>query len=187
MNQDQTGHVEEICIQTTTTLVMIGMMVLLIVFMLAFMMSGLKVLKEWDRVAVFRRGKFYGIRGPGIIWKMPFLDKTIKFSLREQVWQVETERIITTDNTSRVIKGLVGWRIVNAEAAILAVEDYKAAAIHSIQHHIREVTESLPGDAVITNNEDFVKRVQEELNATFEKWGLVVTRVELRGGSHLDF
>jgi len=151
----------------------------MMLFVLIFVCSGIKTLKEWERVAILRLGKFYGIRGPGIYWKMPILDKVaMKVSLRVQSTEIDTS--ITSPKSTYRWKGIVHWRIVNVEKFILFLENPERTIHTGIQHHVSKEIEFLSSDALFTDREDITANIQSSLEQKFEGWGIKIVEIDLR-------
>lgn len=146
-----------------------------------FVCSGIKVLKEWERVVILRLGKYYGVRGPGIIWKVPILDTIpLKISLRLQTTDIDTGKYVSSDGSSRRLKGIVQWRILDIEKYALRIEDHQRTVNVTIQHHVSKVAESMTSDAVFSDTDELSTRIKEALEPTLSEWGLKVIKVELR-------
>ena len=153
----------------------------LAIFMLLFIASGIKVLREWDRAAVLRLGKFYGIRGPGIIWVMPFLDKVVAtISLKIQQTKIDTGEYISSDGSTNRLTGYISWRIVDAERAVLAVENYRDAIFNVANHHVEKVAKSFPGDTVMMDEESLYSEIQQTLEPILQNWGIKLIEINLK-------
>lgn len=151
------------------------------IFTLLFICSGIKVLKEWERVVILRLGKYYGVKGPGIIWKTPILDKVaLKVSLRVQSTEVDTGKYISSDDSTRRLKGIVQWRIIDVEKYALRIDNHYGTVTMTIQHHVKKVAESLTSDAVFSEREELNSSVENELEPIFSEWGLKIVKVDLR-------
>jgi regulator of protease activity HflC (stomatin/prohibitin superfamily) len=156
-------------------------------FILIFVASGIKILKESERVAVFRLGKFLRISGPGIIWVTPILDKiAAKLSLREQQTIVDTSKFVSGDGSASRLTGFVNWRIIDTERAVLGVENYRNSTDTAINHQIRKTAESLPSDAIIYSEEQFYSELKEALGPALEKWGIRITEISLKTAPHWE-
>ncbi len=159
---------------------MIGLALIISTVLLLFVSRGLKIVKEWDRVAVLRLGKYRCIRGPGIIWMMPMLDKGIMVSLKEQQTLVDTGKYVSSDGSTRRLMGYVNWKIIDVQKAVLDVEDYRASIYNTIQHQIKKIGESFPGDTVIMDEESLYSEINQELEPIFTNWGVKITEIDLK-------
>ena len=158
----------------------------LMVFLLLFVCSGIKVLKEWERVAILRLGKFYAIRGPGIIWKTPILDKiALKVSLRVQSTDIDTH--ITSAESTRWWKGIVNWRIVDVEKYLFSLQDHERTVHTTIQHYVSKEVEFLSNDALFNDKNEISSRIEEALTPVLEEWGIKMVGVNLRNAPEWEW
>ena len=155
--------------------------IVLAFFVLMFIASGIKVLKEWERVAVLRLGKFKHIRGPGIIWITPMLDKVaMKVSLRLLTYAFKSERSLTKDNVPCVIDAVMYFRVIDVERAILTVERYTIAVELAAQTTLRETTGKVTLDELLSERDKIAEHLQELIDEKTEHWGVKVSAVEIR-------
>lgn len=155
--------------------------IVLAFFVLMFIASGIKVLKEWERVAVLRLGKFKHIRGPGIIWITPMLDKVaMKVSLRLLTYAFKTERSLTKDNVPVVVDAVMYFRVIDVEKAILTVERYTIAVELAAQTTLRETTGKVTLDELLSERDKIAEHLQELIDEKTEHWGVKVSAVEIR-------
>ncbi len=153
-------------------------------FTLLYIASGIKVVKDWERLAVFRLGKYYGIKGPGIIRVTPILEKiALKLSLRDQMTDVDTGNFISNDGSSTRWKGHVTWRVIDVEKAALAIENYYSSVERLIVHNVQEVAESLPSDTILIDKELVYSMIRQVLEPDFSKWGVKLTEINLKDAS----
>lgn len=132
-----------------------------LLFLLIFIGSGIKVLKEWERVALFRLGKFHSIRGPGIIWKTPILDKlSPRISLKAQQVTIDTGELRSVDGASVRIVGEIIYRVADIEKVILAIENHKEVAEKASHHAVVESMESMAYDDIVTSRNEVEDRVK---------------------------
>jgi regulator of protease activity HflC (stomatin/prohibitin superfamily) len=157
------------------------LVIVLAFFILMFVASGIKVLKEWERIAVLRLGKFKHIRGPGVVWVMPILDKVaMKVSLRLLTYGFKTERSLTKDNVPVVVDAVMYFRVIDVEKAILSVERYTVAVELSAQTSLRETTGKVTLDELLSERDKIAEHLQELIDEKTEHWGVKVTSVEIR-------
>ncbi|MGY5875751.1 MAG: SPFH domain-containing protein [Candidatus Thorarchaeota archaeon] len=164
----------------------IGTMILIFIlfigiFLLLFVMSGIKILKEWERVAILRLGKFKHIKGPGLFWIVPWLDKiAMKVSLRLLTYAFKTERSLTKDNVPVVVDAVMYFRVIDVEKAILSVERYAIAVELAAQTTLRETTGKVTLDELLAERDQIAGHLQELIDEKTEHWGVKVTSVEIR-------
>lgn len=157
------------------------LVIVLAFFILMFVASGIKVLKEWERIAILRLGKFKHIRGPGVVWVMPILDKVaMKVSLRLLTYAFKTERSLTRDNVPVVVDAVMYFRVIDVEKAILSVERYAVAVELSAQTSLRETTGKVTLDELLSERDKIAEHLQELIDEKTEHWGVKVTSVEIR-------
>ncbi|RLI59540.1 MAG: slipin family protein [Candidatus Thorarchaeota archaeon] len=167
--------------QTIDTVLLTFLVVLFVLFVLMFVFSGIKVLNEWERVAVLRLGKFKHIKGPGIIWVTPILDKiAMKVSLRLQTYAFKTERSLTKDNVPVVVDAVMYFKVIDVEKAILTVERYTVAVELAAQTTLRETTGKVTLDELLSERDKIAMHLQELIDEKTEHWGVKVSAVEIR-------
>ncbi|MDH4213853.1 MAG: SPFH domain-containing protein [Candidatus Odinarchaeota archaeon] len=150
-------------------------------FILMFVASGIKVLKEWERVAILRLGKYKAVKGPGIIWVTPILDRiAMKVSLRLLTYAFKTERSLTKDNVPVVVDAVMYFRVIDVEKAILSVERYTVAVELGAQTTLRETTGKVTLDQLLSDRDKIAQHLQELIDEKTEHWGVKVTSVEIR-------
>jgi regulator of protease activity HflC (stomatin/prohibitin superfamily) len=158
-----------------------GVIIFIGLFILMFIASGIKVLKEWERVAILRLGKYKAVKGPGIIWVMPLLDKiAMKVSLRLLTYAFKTERSLTKDNVPVVVDAVMYFRVIDVEKAILSVERYTVAVELGAQTTLRETTGKVTLDQLLSDRDKIAQHLQELIDEKTEHWGVKVTSVEIR-------
>jgi len=168
-------------LQIIDTVLITFLVVLLVLFVLMFVLSGIKVLNEWERVAVLRLGKFKHIKGPGIIWVTPILDKVaMKVSLRLQTYAFKTERSLTKDNVPVIVDAVMYFKVIDVEKAILTVERYTVAVELAAQTTLRETTGKVTLDELLSERDKIAMHLQELIDEKTEHWGVKVSAVEIR-------
>ncbi|MFW9974886.1 MAG: SPFH domain-containing protein [Candidatus Thorarchaeota archaeon] len=156
------------------------MMLVLVIFVVLFILSGLMVLKEWERVVIFRLGRYHGIKGPGIIWKTPIFDHVIlKASLQDQSTDVDTGRYISSEDSTRRVEGIVAWRIDDLKKYALSIDKHQQSIATAVHHHVLKVAESMMSEAVYMDVDELNSEVKAALEPTFSKWGLKIIKIDL--------
>lgn len=165
----------------TTELTMVIVIVFVVIILLALILPNIKILKEYDRAVIFRLGKaMEGIKGPGLIWLWPFIDKMTKVDLREMFFDLPHQRCITVDNAPVDVDVLIYYRVINARDSIIKVRDMRAAAIGVTQTTLRSVIGDLALDNVLSKREDINSILRTKLDEITDRWGVKVTAVEIR-------
>ena len=113
--------------------------ILVIIIVLFFLSTALKVVREYDRGVIFRLGRLIGSKGPGLIILIPLIDKMVKVSLRVVTMDIPTQDIITKDNVSVKVNAVLYFRVINPEKAIVEVEDYLFATGQLAQTTLRSI------------------------------------------------
>ncbi|MFX0061462.1 MAG: SPFH domain-containing protein [Candidatus Hermodarchaeota archaeon] len=150
-------------------------------FLLIIFVSGLRVLKEWERAPVLRLGRYHSLKGPGVIWIMPFFDKIPRIlSLRLQTFGFRSESTLTKDNVPTTVDAVLYFRVVDPEKAVLEVEQYATATQWAAQTTLREVIGQNELDQLLSERHTIGQHCQEIIDEKTEHWGIKVTSVEIR-------
>ena len=111
---------------------------------------------------------------------MPLLDKGIVLSLKIQQTLVDTGKYVSSDGSTRRLTGYVNWKIIDVQKAVLFVEDYRTSIYNTIQHQIKIIGESFPGDTVIMDEESLYSEINQELEPIFTNWGVKIIEIDLK-------
>ncbi len=155
-----------------------AIIVLVIVFFI--IISGLKILYEYERGVIFRLGRIVGIRGPGFIVVIPFLERMVRVSLRLVTMDVPPQDVITKDNVSVKVNAVVYFRVVEPNRAILQVENYLYATSQLAQTTLRSILGQVELDELLSEREKLNVKLQEVLDKQTDSWGIKVTMVEVK-------
>ncbi len=154
-----------------------------IVLFLVILTSAIKIIREYERSVLFRLGRFVGIRGPGIFFIIPLIDKMMKVDLRTTVIDVSKQRLITKDNVTVDVDAVVYYRVSDPEKAIIQVEDFREATQLLAQTTLRDILGQVDLDFLLSQREDLNKRMQNILDAATDVWGIKVTGVTIKDAS----
>lgn len=155
--------------------------VLTLISILTYVAAAIYIIKEWERIAVLRLGKFVAVRGPGITIVWPIIETVPKkVSLRIIPYMFSAEQTLTRDNIPVSVDAVVYYRVVDPEKAILHVEDYEIATQFASQTSLREVIGMVELDELLAHREKIAGHLQEIIDEKTETWGIKVTSVELR-------
>ena len=152
----------------------VGVLVLFILF------SMLKVVTEYERLVVFRLGKFYRVKGPGLVIIIPGIDKYTRVSLRTVAMDVPPQDVITKDNVSVNVNAVVYYRIIYPEKAIIEVENYGFATSQIAQTTLRSVLGQLELDELLTERDKINTELQKIIDEATDPWGIKVIKVEMK-------
>ena len=150
---------------------------------LLFFMSGVKILKEYERGVVFRFGRFQGVRQAGLRWIIPGVDQLVRVSLREVVMDVPPQDVITRDNVSVKVNAVLYFRVLHPENAIIKVENFLYGTSQLAQTTLRSICGEQELDGLLTERETLNRQLQSTLDAGTDPWGIKVRAVEIK---HID-
>lgn len=151
-----------------------------IVIVGTLLLSSIKVLNEYERGVVLRLGSFAGVRGPGLIILIPVLEKMIKVDLRLVTMDIPSQDIITKDNVTVKVNGVVYFKVSSPEKCIISIEDYFLATAQIAQTTLRSVIGQYELDDILAHRDTINNRLQEILDELTEPWGVKVTNVEVK-------
>jgi regulator of protease activity HflC (stomatin/prohibitin superfamily) len=142
--------------------------------------SAIKILNEYERGVILRLGKFTGVRGPGLILLIPGLEKMVKVDLRLVTMDIPSQDIISKDNVTLKVNGVVYFKVSNPDRAIIAVENYYHATAQIAQTTLRSVIGQYELDEILAHRDKINVRLQEILDELTEPWGIKITNVEVK-------
>ena len=146
----------------------------------AFLISSVKILREYERGVVFRLGRIIGAKGPGLIILIPGIDKMVKVDLRTVTLDVPPQDIITRDNVSVKVSAVVYFRVLDAIKAIVDVADFHFATSQLAQTTLRSVCGQGELDNLLAERDEINDRIQTILDKDTEPWGVKVSKVEVK-------
>ena len=156
----------------------IGLIFLLII--LSIILSHLKVIPEYKRLVLFRLGKLIGIRGPGIVFLVPIIDRGVEVDLREFVLDIPPQTCITKYNAPVDVDLLVYMKIFDPNLAVTAVQNYVAAATGIAVTTLRAIIGDMPLDDVLARGEYINATLRAKLDEVTDRWGIKATGVEIK-------
>ena len=153
----------------------------IVVIVVLFLVSSIKILNEYERAVVFRLGRVLEApKGPGLIIIIPMVDRFIRISLRTVVQDVPSQDVITRDNVTVKVNAVVYFRVIEPMKAVLEVENYLYATSQFSQTTLRSVCGQAELDDLLVNREEISSRIQEILDRHTDPWGIKVSAVELK-------
>ncbi|HTH28170.1 MAG TPA: slipin family protein [Sphingobium sp.] len=161
-------------------LTQIGFYAPLIVLLLLFLSAAIRILREYERGVVFTLGRFTGVKGPGLILLVPFVQQMVRTDLRTTVLDVPTQDVISHDNVSVRVNAVVYFRIIDAERAIIQVEDFLMATSQLAQTTLRSVLGKHELDEMLAERDRLNAEIQEILDSQTAAWGIKVSNVEIK-------
>lgn len=152
-----------------------------LVFLLIVLVSAaIRVIREYERAVVFRLGRLIGAKGPGLIWLWPIIDKMVKIDLRIVTLDVQKQELMTRDNVPVVVDAVVYFRVMNANDAVVKVENYIKATSLIAQTTLRSILGQAELDELLAERDRINQRLQQVIDDQTEPWGIKVTAVEVR-------
>lgn len=152
----------------------------IVVFLVLLVPQMFKILREYERAVVFRLGKFQSTKGPGLIFLIPFIDRIERVDLRVLTINVDKQEVITKDNVTVNVDAINFFRVVDAEAAIIQVEQYIQATSMLAQTTLRSIVGQVELDELLANRDKVNKNIQEIIDRQTDPWGIKVVSVEVR-------
>jgi regulator of protease activity HflC (stomatin/prohibitin superfamily) len=163
-----------------TLLTVLIFLVLAVIALLVVGATAVRIVREYERVVVFRFGRSLGVKGPGLVLLIPFIDQAVKVDLREQFLEVPHQVCITLDNATVSVDFLIYWKVVDAESSVLKVGQFERASIGIATTTLRAVIGDIELDAVLSQREHINQVLRVKLDEVTERWGVKVTAVEIR-------
>jgi regulator of protease activity HflC (stomatin/prohibitin superfamily) len=158
-------------------------LVILVVLAILLLSSAIRILREYERGVIFRLGRLIGgsgVKGPGLILLIPFIDKMVRVSLRTVVFDVPPQDVITQDNVSIKVNAVVYFRVIEPQKAIVQVENYMAATSQFSQTTLRSVLGQSELDDILSQRDKINQQLQQIIDAHTEPWGIKVSNVEVK-------
>lgn len=158
-------------------------LLVVIVLVVMFLASAIKILNEYERAVLFRLGRLRDIKGPGLIVIIPGIDKIVRIDMRTITMDVPPQDVITKDNVSIKVNAVVYFRVLDANAAVVNVENYLFATSQLAQTTLRSVCGQVELDEILSEREKINLNIQEILDRSTDPWGIKVSLVEVK---HID-
>lgn len=156
-------------------------LIIILFIVVIILLSGLHILKEWERGVVLTLGRFTGLKGPGIIYVTPIISRmTVVMSTRIQAVSFKTESTFTRDNVPLNVDAIMYFQIIDPQKAALNVENYATATNFSAQTTLREVLGKSLFDEILSEREKIGESAREIIDEKTEHWGIKVSSVEIR-------
>jgi regulator of protease activity HflC (stomatin/prohibitin superfamily) len=154
-----------------------------IAILAVFVLSGLKILREYQRAVVFRLGRLVGARGPGIVYVIPGIEKALRIDLRTITLEIPSQDVITKDNVSLKVNAVLYFRVIDANKAVVEVENYLFATSQNAQTTLRSVCGEAELDQLLAEREKINANLQSIIDQHTEPWGIKVVQVAIK---HID-
>ena len=154
-----------------------------IVLLVLLVISAVRILREYERAVVFQLGRFWKVKGPGLILVIPIIQQAVKVDMRIRVTDIPSQDIISRDNVLVKVNAVVYYRVMDARNAIIQVEDFMAATSQLAQTTLRSVLGQHELDEMLAARDRLNADLQRILDEQTESWGIKVSNVELK---HVD-
>lgn len=158
----------------------LGLFLPFIVILVILLFNTVKILNEYERAVVFRLGRFTGLRGPGLILLIPGIEVMRRVDLRTVTMEVPSQDIITRDNVTLKVNGVVYFRVHDAAKAIISVADYLHATAQISQTTLRSIIGQFELDDILSTRDQINHKLQAILDEQTGPWGIKVTAVEVK-------
>ena len=153
---------------------------LVLVIVLALIGTSVKIVREYERLVVFRLGRLLGAKGPGVIFIFPLVNRVRKIDLRERYLEVPHQTCITKDNAPTDIDFLIYYKVTDAPQSVVQVQNFEGASIGIATTTLRAVVGDIPLDELLAKREQINQILRTKLDEVTERWGIKVTNVEIR-------
>ena len=155
----------------------------IVLFIIALLASSLRILREYERGVVFMLGRFWKVKGPGLVLIIPGIQQMVRVDLRTVVFDVPSQDVISRDNVSVKVNAVVYFRVIDPAKSILQVEDYLNATSQLAQTTLRAVLGKHELDDMLAERERLNQDIQQLLDTQTDAWGIKVSNVEIK---HVD-
>jgi len=156
------------------------MLLYLLVLGIAFFLSGIRIINQYEKGVKFRFGRFVGILEPGIKWIIPVIEWIQKVDLRVLAIDIPSQEVMTKDNVPVRVNGVVFFKVSEADKAVLEVENYKFAVAQLSQAALRDIIGKNELDVVLAKREELGKEIKDYVDKETDQWGIEVTDVKIK-------
>ncbi|MDO8556859.1 MAG: SPFH domain-containing protein [Candidatus Jorgensenbacteria bacterium] len=151
-----------------------------IAIIVLFLLSGIRVVTEYQRGVIFRLGRLVGARGPGLIYVIPIIERMVRVGLRTITMNIPSQKIITKDNVSIDIAAVAYYHIVDPQKSVVAIENVYDAVNQISQTTVRNVVGQFMLDQFLSQTIDINEKIKNVIDVHTEPWGIQVTAVEIK-------
>ena len=151
-----------------------------VLFVVILLGNAIRILREYERGIIFRLGRLSGVKGPGIIFLIPIVDRMVKVSLRTVVMDIPPQDVITRDNVSIKVNAVVYFRVVQADKAIVEVENFLFATSQLSQTTLRSILGQASLDELLAERDKINSSLQKIMDTHTEPWGIKISNVEVK-------
>lgn len=155
-------------------------LVLALAVLAAVLAAAVKVLPEYERGVILRLGRIRPLKGPGLIFIIPVIDKLIRVNLRTQTYDIPPQDVITEDNVTVHVNAVVYFNVVDATRSVLSIDDYRFGTQQVAQTTLRGVLGQTPLDDLLSKRDEINQHLQQVIDTVTDPWGVKVTIVEVK-------
>lgn len=157
-----------------------GIIIFLVIVGIIILFASIRVVTEYERGVIFRLGRLIGVKGPGLFFLIPIVDRMTKVSLRTMNFDVQPQEVITKDNVPVKANAVVYFRVIDAAKAVVEVENYRFATLQIAQTTLRAVVGEAELDELLSQREKLNERLQTIIDEQTDPWGIKVSTVEMK-------
>ncbi|MFH1290603.1 MAG: slipin family protein, partial [Nanoarchaeota archaeon] len=144
------------------------------------LLLGIRIVNQYERAVKFRLGRYVRTLQPGFRWVIPLIERVVKVDIRVIATDIPSQEVITKDNVPMKVNGVVFFKVVNSEKAVLEVEEYKFAISQLAQSALRDMTGKAELDNVLAKREEIGNQIQKVVDTETDPWGIKVTDVKIK-------
>jgi regulator of protease activity HflC (stomatin/prohibitin superfamily) len=159
---------------------MFGLLIFIVVVGIPLLLSGIRVVQEYERGVIFRLGRLIGAKGPGLFFIIPILDRMVRIDLRTVTYELPPQEIISRDNVTIKVTAVLYFRIVNPNDAVTKIADYRLATVQVAQTTLRNVLGQSQLDELLAERATINVKLQQIIDEQTEPWGIKVSSVEIK-------
>ncbi len=160
--------------------VFMPVIIIVLVIVGCWLLSGIKVILEYERLVIFRLGKYQRTIGPGVVYVLPLLESSQKLDLRIVTEDIPRQEVITRDNIPVIVNTVVYFKVLRPEDAIIKVENYRYAVRQYTQAALRDVIGSMELDSVLIERETIAADIRKTVDKETEEWGIDIKSIKIQ-------
>jgi len=158
----------------------LALLFFVVLFGIIILANSVRIVREYDRLVVFRLGRLIGVKGPGLVLLIPIVDRAVKVGLRTVTMDVPPQDIITRDNVSVKVNAVIYFRVIDAAQAVVQVENFLYATSQIAQTTLRSILGQQELDELLSEREKLNQALQQVIDRQTEPWGVKVSTVEVK-------
>ena len=153
---------------------------LAVILLAIILMAAIKVLPEYERAVIFRLGRIQPLKGPGLIFIIPIVDRLVRVNLRTQTYDIPPQDVITEDNVTVRVNAVAYFNVVDSARSVLSIDDYRFGTQQVAQTTLRSVLGQTSLDDLLTKRDEINLQLQQVIDSVTDPWGIKVTLVEVK-------